>query len=62
MRDMWAKLKYICIICLLLSAVCIFDSDTASADELSTVKLKVGFCRLDGFLSTIQMEMNMDMV
>ena len=49
MRDMWAKLKYICIICLLLSAVCIFDSDTASADELSTVKLKVGFCRLDGF-------------
>lgn len=39
-----------------------FCSDTASADELSTVKLKVGFCRLDGFLSTIQMEMNMDMV
>ena len=37
------------MICLLLSAVSIFDSDTASADELSTVKLKVGFCRLDGF-------------
>lgn len=49
MRDILVKLKYICMICLLLSAVSIFDSDTASADELSTVKLKVGFCRLDGF-------------
>ena len=49
MRDILAKLKYICIICLLLSAVCIFDFDTASADKLSTVKLKVGFCQLDGF-------------
>ena len=49
MRDIWAKLKFVCIICLLLSAVCIFHSDTASADELPTVKLKVGFCRLDGF-------------
>ena len=50
------------MICLLLSAVSIFDSDTASADELSTVKLKVGFAGLTDFLSTIQMEMNVDMV
>lgn len=62
MRDILVKLKYICMICLLLSAVSIFDSDTASADELSTVKLKVGFAGLTDFLSTIQMEMNVDMV
>lgn len=43
--------KFICpiVICIILLFACMFLKESVSAAESSIVKLKVGFCKLDGF-------------
>ena len=49
MKNELRKFMYSIIVLMMFLGISLFYSDTASADESSIVKLKVGFYQLDNF-------------